>query len=38
MLEAQGVTTPGRPWHLWLIGIIEACGVRSVCCPSCSLR
>ena len=22
MLEAQGTTTPGRPWHLWLIGII----------------
>jgi hypothetical protein len=22
MLEAQGATTPGRPWHLWLIGII----------------
>ena len=22
MFEAQGTTTPGRPWHLWLIGII----------------
>ena len=22
MVEAQGTTTPGRPWHLWLIGII----------------
>ena len=22
MLEAQGTTTSGRPWHLWLIGII----------------
>jgi hypothetical protein len=22
MLEAPGTTTPGRPWHLWLIGII----------------
>ena len=22
MAEAQGTTTPGRPWHLWLIGII----------------
>ena len=22
MLKAQGTTTPGRPWHLWLIGII----------------
>jgi len=22
MLEAQGGTTPGRPWHLWLVGII----------------
>jgi len=22
MLEAQGTTTPGRPWHLWLIGVI----------------
>lgn len=22
MSEAQGTTTPGRPWHLWLIGII----------------
>jgi hypothetical protein len=21
MLEAQGTTTPGRSWHLWLIGI-----------------
>ena len=22
MPEAQGTKTPGRPWHLWLIGII----------------
>jgi len=22
MIESQGTTTPGRPWHLWLIGII----------------
>ena len=22
MVQAQGTTTPGRPWHLWLIGII----------------
>src|SRR4029450_7828163 len=22
MSGAQGTTTPGRPWHLWLIGII----------------
>jgi hypothetical protein len=22
MLEAQRTTTPGRPWHLWLVGII----------------
>jgi hypothetical protein len=22
MFAAQGTTTPGRPWHLWLIGII----------------
>ena len=22
MLEAQGTTTPGRPWHLWLVGIL----------------
>ena len=22
MAEARGTTTPGRPWHLWLIGII----------------
>ena len=22
MVEMQGITTPGRPWHLWLIGII----------------
>ena len=22
MFEAQGTTTPGRPWHLWLIGIV----------------
>ena len=22
MIEAQGTTTPSRPWHLWLIGII----------------
>ncbi len=22
MIEAQGTTTPARPWHLWLIGII----------------
>jgi hypothetical protein len=22
MLEAQGTTAPGRPWHLWLIGIL----------------
>jgi preprotein translocase subunit Sss1 len=21
MVEAQGTTPPGRPWHLWLIGI-----------------
>ena len=24
MLDAQATTTPGRPWHLWLIGIIGA--------------
>ena len=24
MSEAQGTKTPGRPWHLWLIGIIGA--------------
>ncbi|MEX2285402.1 MAG: hypothetical protein WEE89_23150 [Gemmatimonadota bacterium] len=24
MVEAQGTTTRGRPWHLWLIGIIGA--------------
>ncbi len=33
MVEAQGATTPGRPWHLWLIGIIgglwSAMGVLS---------
>jgi len=22
MVESQGPTTPGRPWHLWLIGIV----------------
>ncbi len=22
MFEAQRTTTPGRPWHLWLIGIV----------------
>jgi hypothetical protein len=22
MSEAQGTPTPGRPWHLWLIGIL----------------
>ena len=22
MRDAQGTTTPGRPWHLWLIGIV----------------
>ena len=22
MFEAQGTMTPGRPWHLWLIGMI----------------
>jgi hypothetical protein len=22
MVEAQGTAIPGRPWHLWLIGII----------------
>src|SRR5687767_9457891 len=22
MPEAQGTTTPGRPWHLWVIGIL----------------
>ena len=22
MSEAQGTKTPGRPWHLWLLGII----------------
>lgn len=22
MSDAQGATTPGRPWHLWVIGII----------------
>lgn len=22
MSEARGTTTPGRPWHLWLIGIV----------------
>ena len=22
MVDAQGTTTPGRPWHLWLVGII----------------
>jgi hypothetical protein len=33
MSEAQGTTTPGRPWHLWLIGILgglwSAIGVLS---------
>ena len=24
MSEAQGTKTPGRPWHLWLIGIVGA--------------
>ena len=24
MLDAQRTTTPGRPWHLWLIAIIGA--------------
>jgi hypothetical protein len=22
MFEPRGTTTPGRPWHLWLVGII----------------
>ena len=22
MSEAQGTKTPGRPWHLWLVGIV----------------
>ena len=22
MVEAQGTTAPGRPWHLWLVGIL----------------
>ena len=22
MAEVQRTTTPGRPWHLWLIGIV----------------
>jgi hypothetical protein len=22
MVEAQGTTTPGRPWHLWAVGIL----------------
>ena len=22
MLESQAMTTPGRPWHLWVIGIV----------------
>jgi hypothetical protein len=33
MSEAQGMKTPGRPWHLWLIGIVgglwSALGVLS---------
>ena len=33
MCAAQGTTTPGRPWHLWLIGILgglwSAIGVLS---------
>ena len=33
MSQAQGTKTPGRPWHLWLIGIIgclwNAMGVMS---------
>ena len=33
MLDAQATTTPGRPWHLWLIGILgglwSAIGVLS---------
>jgi hypothetical protein len=33
MFAAQGTTTPGRPWHLWLVGIIgglwSAIGVLS---------
>lgn len=33
MSKTQGTTTPGRPWHLWLIGIIgglwSAMGVLS---------
>ena len=33
MREAQGMPTPGRPWHLWLIGILgglwSAIGVLS---------
>jgi hypothetical protein len=24
MFDAQGTTTPGRPWHLWLIGVLGA--------------
>ena len=24
MLEAHGTTIPGRPWHLWVVGIIGA--------------
>jgi hypothetical protein len=30
MFEAKGMTTPGRPWHLWLIGIIG--GLWSAMC------
>jgi hypothetical protein len=22
MIDVQGATTPGRPWHLWLVGIV----------------
>ena len=33
MVAAQGTTTPGRPWHLWVIGILgglwSAIGVLS---------
>ena len=24
MSDSQGTKTPGRPWHLWLIGVIYA--------------
>ena len=26
MLEPQKITTPGRPWHLWLVGIVGGLG------------